>query len=239
MQKKTVFEVNPKKKGGESLMKKAIVAAMAVLFAVPAMAISIKDTPHNMSSRSAYQVRSTNESEICIFCHTPHNATQAVPLWNRVNPGGSFAMYTASPSFNAPKGALTVDSVSRMCMSCHDGTSGIGSGVVNQANGAIVMQGGVDTLNGRPSGLGTDLSNDHPINFSYNAAVMADPKVKAAALMDADLRFFKSQGGMFPKMAANDYLECATCHDVHGTANRAFLRKSNGSSNLCFTCHDK
>lgn len=236
MQKKTVFEVNPKKKGGESSMKKAIVTAMAVFFAVPAMA-GIAGTKHNMSRGSAYAVRSTNESEICVFCHTPHNALQAVPLWNRGNPGGSFAMYTASPSFNAPKGALTADSVSRMCMSCHDGTSGIGSGVSSTPNGPITMA--IGTLNGRPSGLGTDLSNDHPINFSYNAAVMGDSKVKGAASMDPNLRFFKSQGNGLNKLPGSDYLECATCHDVHGTKNRAFLRRSNGSSNLCFTCHDK
>lgn len=221
-------------------MKKAILAtAMAVLFAVPAMAISVKDTPHNLSKSGPGGVKSTNESEVCVFCHTPHNAVQAIPLWNRFNPAGAFQMYAGSASLNAPTGDMTQDSVSRACMSCHDGTTGLAGAVAKQPNGIIAMAGGIDNLAGRPSGLGSNLSDDHPINFSYNASAMADSKIKLAAATDPDLRFFASQGDMLNKQAAADYIECATCHDVHGTVHPAFLRKSNASSALCFTCHDK
>lgn len=35
------------------------------------------------------------------------------------------------------------------------------------------------------------------------------------------------------------FVECATCHDPHNTANGTFLRKSNAGSALCLACHNK
>lgn len=35
------------------------------------------------------------------------------------------------------------------------------------------------------------------------------------------------------------FVECATCHDPHGTANATFLRVANTGSTLCLACHDK
>lgn len=39
--------------------------------------------------------------------------------------------------------------------------------------------------------------------------------------------------------AAEPFVECATCHDPHGTANATFLRYANTGSQLCLACHDK
>lgn len=35
------------------------------------------------------------------------------------------------------------------------------------------------------------------------------------------------------------YVECASCHDPHETANATFLRVTNDASTLCLACHDK
>ena len=81
---------------------------------------------------------------------------------------------------------------------------------------------------------GDNLTNDHPIGFSYAAALAASGgKLKAVA--DPKIRFFASN------------LECSTCHDPHvnyegagGDTNlRPFLVMSNVGSALCLTCHNK
>lgn len=228
--------VKSKKKGGEYMKKILLLSALVVLFAVPAMAV-IKDTKHNLGTTGDFAYKSSNETEICLFCHTPHNATKNVPLWNRSNPTASgFKLYTASPTLNITatgKGALSADSISLFCLSCHDGAAASLAGrVVNEPNGNITMDASGDQIKGKAN-LGTDLTNDHPINFSY-ADVAADATIKP---IPTDLRFFRSTKY---GAAKTDMLECASCHDVHGTGGFAkFLRKSNASSSLCLTCHNK
>lgn len=236
MKDQTSLSVKSKKKGGEYMKKILLLSALVVLFAAPAMA-AIKDTKHNLGTTGDFAYKSSNETEICIFCHTPHNATKSVPLWNRSNPVASgFKLYTASPTLNistAGKGALSDDSISLFCLSCHDGAAASLAGrVINEPNGNIVMDASGDQIKGKAN-LGTNLTNDHPINFRYSVVQAADGTIKA---LPADLRFFRST-----KEGANtDYLECASCHDVHGTGGFAkFLRKSNASSSLCLTCHNK
>jgi len=48
---------------------------------------SILDSKHNLSASGGNEIRATGESEVCIFCHTPHHARQDIPyLWNRRDP---------------------------------------------------------------------------------------------------------------------------------------------------------
>ncbi|MGD0388921.1 MAG: hypothetical protein ABSC42_08205, partial [Tepidisphaeraceae bacterium] len=35
---------------------------------------SVVNSPHNLSASGPGTIKSTNEQEVCIFCHTPHNA---------------------------------------------------------------------------------------------------------------------------------------------------------------------
>jgi predicted CXXCH cytochrome family protein len=80
--------------------------------------------------------------------------------------------------------------------------------------------------------LGTDLSNDHPISFTYDAAL---------ATTDGGLVSPASASSVvagIPLYSAS--LECASCHDVHKTAGfDKFLRVSNAASALCLKCHIK
>lgn len=224
-------------------MKKVLMlTALVVLFAVPAMA-AIKDTKHNLGTTGDFAYKSSNETQICVFCHTPHNATQNIPLWNRSNPAGPFATYTSSPTLNisaSGKGAIATNSISRFCLSCHDGVTGLGAGVVNTPNGAITMDASGTVIKGKAA-LGTDLTNDHPINFAISevAAETGGPDATIDQASDAvakGARFFKASG----TKTGTDFVECASCHDVHGTAGFAkFLRRSNDSSGLCLACHLK
>ena len=119
-------------------MKRILVAALAVTAilatggTVNAGPGNIRWTVHNMgkttpwgggSSRHWY---STDVDEVCIFCHTPHNAKPAVPLWNKVNPTQTFKMYTSSPTLSTEaKRDRQPGPESLLCLSCHDGRTAI------------------------------------------------------------------------------------------------------------------
>jgi predicted CXXCH cytochrome family protein len=166
--------------------------------------------------------------QICLPCHTPHNADTSVPfspLWNHEVTTATYQVYT-SPTLDA-----TVDQptgVSKLCLSCHDGTVALDS--YGGATGVEFITG--DAL------LGTDMSNDHPISFTYDTNLaltdgeLFDPSTTASGLggtIDADMLFDGS-------------LECGSCHDVHNTVNPGnphLLLIDNAASALCLTCHDK
>lgn len=110
----------------------AILATGAIVNAGPG---NIRFTAHNMSNNNdvakgltqaqRHQVSLSTE-EVCIFCHTPHNAQPAVPLWNKVNPTQAFKMYTSSRSLtNVAKAVTAPGPESLLCLSCHDGRTAI------------------------------------------------------------------------------------------------------------------
>lgn len=242
MKNQKILLVKSKKKGGEIMKKGLILTAALVLFALPAMA-AIKDTKHNLSNWGTGTYKAVTETQICVFCHTPHNPTQRIPLWNRTNPSGAtFSVYSGSSTLNiaaADLVGLSSSSISLFCLSCHDGTTGLGA-IANP--GAITMN--VNALGNSKSAVGKissgALRNDHPVNFSYGTArtneggtnsYLADPTT-----FPSTVRLFANQG----KAGTADYLECASCHRVHGEGGFAkLLARSNGSSNLCRTCHTK
>ncbi len=119
------------------------------------------------------------------------------------------------------------------------------------ADGKLLSGAGVDFI-------GTDLSNDHPIGMSYGGGGCSSTGAVGAAggCNDADFKAAQTGlGGMFQvgsstpgaKDAMRLYgstlssatVECASCHDPHTDANATFLRKSNGASAVCLTCHAK
>jgi len=185
---------------------------------------TIAGSDHDFSTESW-----NNTGEICVVCHTPHNAVTGLtaPLWNHEVTTTTFTLYTntVSPSFDAT--ASQPDGTSKLCLSCHDGTV-----AMDNFGG---QSGGTDFMSGSDK-LGTDLSNDHPISFTYDAALattdggLFNPITENSGLggtIDADL------------LLANK-LQCSSCHDVHnGSGVAKLLVKSNAGSALCLTCHNK
>lgn len=183
---------------------------------------SVVISPHNLSSGGPGPVHAMSEQEICIFCHTPHNATAIKPLWNRELPTSSYTVY-ASRSLDAKPGQPTGSS--KLCLSCHDGTIALGS-VVSRST-IIQMAAGVTVLPPGASNLGTDLSDDHPISFPYNSALwQKDKKLALPATLPSSL-----------PLDHNQELQCTTCHDAHNNVYGDFLRMSNLNSELCVSCH--
>lgn len=160
--------------------------------------------------------------EICITCHTPHNAlSQDAPLWNHTSTSSVFTLYSSS-TFQATDIAQPGAS-SKMCLSCHDGVVALDS--YGGATGSTMIN-DPSVGDGTGSGLiGIDLSDDHPISFTYDATlVTADGELHSPP---SDMLF----GGK---------MQCSSCHDVHNSAGHDFLLvMDNDGSALCLTCHNK
>ena len=184
-------------------------------------------------SGSAHDLRAQSYTdEVCNVCHTPHNASTVAslgaPLWDHVvTTTGTFSVYS-SATLNAT-GLGQPAGVSKLCLSCHDGSVAI------DAFGSIASPSDFLT-SGDSAFVGTDLSNDHPVSFTYDSTLATadgelwDPTVANSGpttTITADLLF-------------SNKLECSSCHDVHNTAGFAkLLTVNNAASALCLTCHDK
>lgn len=220
------------------MKKTALLTAALVVLATVASAASIKDSKHDLSSTSGTTgQKSATTTEICVFCHTPHNPAQDVPLWNRTNPGaGGWTMYasptlTASATTKLSGGTFDADSISLFCLSCHDGTTALGA-MHNMPTVADVTP-AMSAVYAKIGGGTKDLTNDHPVGFDYAAAQAQDAGLVLKATASTAL------GGNAFFGAAGNNIECASCHKVHDPANAPFLRIANTGSALCLACHNK
>jgi len=169
-----------------------------------------------------------SSSQICLPCHTPHGADTTVPdapLWNHTVSTANYTLYS-SPTLNATLSQPTGHS--KLCLSCHDGTIAIDSFGGN--NGSRFLS------QGNFGHIGTDLSDDHPVSFTFNSALAnAD-----GGLHDPQTRTTGLGGTIDEDLLINGRLECSSCHDVHNAQNNlGMLWIDNTSSALCLTCHDK
>ena len=178
-----------------------------------------------------FKAQAWNSSgQICKVCHIPHNgpgATEA-PLFNHTLTAASFTPYS-SDSINHTPGQPV--GVSKACLSCHDGTVAVNAFGGNTYAGPNVYVGDVG---GASRLLGTDLSNDHPISFTFDTALQtADGALADPSSLPSTLRLF------------NGKVQCATCHDVHQTRGAAATPGNKllviplANSQLCLTCHTK
>lgn len=173
--------------------------------------------------------------QICIFCHTTHNADLTVPdapLWNHQVTTKTYQLYN-SPTMDAtmaqPGGS------SRLCLSCHDGTVAIDAYGGDPGTVALTMGGDV-AVGAGPE----DLTDDHPVSFVYDDTL---------ANLDGELHAPSSTPSGLGSTIDDDLLiagrlECASCHDVHNSGaaaavNDHLLMITQVDSQLCLTCHDK
>ena len=196
----------------------------------------IRNTRHNLSSSGLGSVKAVSESEICVFCHTPHHAEDipGAPLWNRKLSGETYTPYTSSSLDTI--GVDQPDGSSKLCLSCHDGTLAIGAvGVLNgvftdqdPTTEDIQMQGvdidktmapGHGPLTGFTRDIGIVLTNDHPISFTYDTNLsIADGELRDPATSTV---IGTRNGGNNPLIpleldgSGNAKLQCISCHDPH------------------------
>lgn len=189
-----------------------------------AEARSIIYTKHNLSASGPGTIKATVEKPVCEFCHTPHHAGQAQPLWNKDLPEIIYTTYQSS-SLKAAIGQPT--GASRLCLSCHDGT--IALGLLRSESQIVPFAGGVVTMPAGRTNLATDLSDDHPISFVYDTAL---------ASQNGQLEYPSNLRGPV-KLDRFGQLQCTSCHNPHDDQYEKFLVMNNIYSALCTTCHKK
>lgn len=255
------------------MLKKIVLVGTMLLVATNLWADKVVDvsaTRHNFGTTSSFGdgiYRATDEDEVCIYCHTPHGGALNTPMWNRTIPSGAgfthFSSATLSGYFT-DKMTRVVNPESLLCMSCHDGSISINS-ITNSSNrtgadpdfggpvqpmwfvdspGAVIGEAAPYTVTPKVN----DLSDDHPISFSYSGAQGYGSNSLKLHPADGSLANDpRHEGGTnlgVRLFGPNLNVECSTCHDPHvnGDADSAyspFLVMPSTGSALCLACHIK
>lgn len=246
--------------------------------------VSAMGNKHNLSAQNtgvAYHAEDRLDNpggkQICIFCHTPHNSQPQGPLWNRYDTSQVFARYSSSTlkigTIAASQYSVSGDAggqpngSSRLCLSCHDGVTGLGEVVRSGQLGAILMN--INKIAG-PASFDPSTTNKmkvghHPVSFVY--ATSFDYKTQNGTMIGLGGSFVLPKYSAQPQMAdkvklqdskrdARGWMQCTTCHDPHqnmgndvDTWPSPFIRKmtpfwvysgattANGHDAVCNSCH--
>ncbi|MBI4061914.1 MAG: cytochrome c3 family protein [Elusimicrobia bacterium] len=198
-------------------------------------ALSVINSKHDLSAASATTgPKAAAETRTCMFCHTVHRPAQRSQLWNRADSAVQFTFYSsnylnnylgqATPTMTDLKASKT-----KLCLSCHDGVTALGS-LFNIAPNTLEMTGAI----GSASVIGTDLSNDHPV--LYDVKPGAGPPTQPGT--DAEIQL-PPAGDAVKVYGATNRVECTSCHEPHDNTFGKFLVKSNANAALCTSCHQK
>lgn len=197
-------------------------------------AASVMNSKHDLSFDSATSgPRAVSEKDTCVFCHSVHQPSRVESLWGRKDSQETFTFY-ASNYLNSylgmaqPTMADLQGSRSKLCLSCHDGVTALGS-VYNLAS-PIQVQGALSAS----AVIGTDLSNDHPVLYDVKpgAGPPAQPGTNPEIILPP-------AGDKVKLYGDSKRVECTSCHDPHDSQNGSFLVKPNAGAALCLTCHQK
>ena len=201
-----------------------LIIAVTCCFASNIFPGSIKLTKHDLSSGSLTgNIKSSDTTAICVFCHTPHRGDASAPLWNREMGKAVYTLYESSTLYSIPG---QPDGTSKLCLSCHDGTVALGK-VLHRQKEFVMLKTSMGRLpRSKRANLGSDLSDDHPISFDPTAAVGTSAEL-IHPTPDSQVRYDK-----------NGKVQCTTCHNPHDNSHGHFMVKSNRSAEVCKTCHD-
>jgi predicted CXXCH cytochrome family protein len=199
----------------------------------------VGNTKHNLSISGPGPAKATQETEVCKFCHTPHNASPAYPLWNHeLSQVQNYTTYWSPTlrSYSSAAEAPPIDGFSKLCLSCHDGTVALGA-LISHGDTVETVP---DVLTfGMEGYLGTDLSGGHPISIVFDQALVTKRNSEPDLLQlnwpitDKDVKLYPTQGSRG--------VQCTSCHDPHGGKGDAgappFWRKKT-YDDVCLVCHN-
>jgi len=205
--------------GRATTIKFALLLVAIILGLGASARAGIGNTPHNLARGSHGEGQAGSYRPVCSYCHTPHMAASSRALWNRALTPKTYNLYESS-TLEANLGQPT--GTSRMCLSCHDGTTALA--ITNTAlRPSMTRSWGRE----KKGSLGMDLSDDHPISFVYDTRlVLEQGQLELPAALPREILLDQTQ-----------QVQCTSCHDPHEDENPAFLRMDNRGGGLCIACH--
>jgi len=229
----------------------AVAGALVALLPVATAYALIGNSKHDLSSGSSASIKSSGTDQVCVFCHTPHNAMSTQVLWNHkasLNSSFSWGDTATSAGTTLPT-ALSTRSM--RCLACHDGSVGLGD--VSNFGGAAVslgMTGPSGALAGNNLadpyylvGSAGKLQGNHPVGIPYPGQAAKYNNITSGNTAGTGYNAAPSAAVLFTDSSAGNGgkgIECGSCHDVHNsTGAEKFLWKSNAGSALCLDCHAK
>lgn len=166
-------------------------------------------TCHNIHAGEGLRssLRRSGGRAFCEACHRRGVVERGSPY------GHSQVLTSAHMEFD-DKQAGRVDTISAMCLGCHDGTIGKDTPVrVGSFRHGV-----------RPEESAQELS--HPIGVNYRRAMTRRGGLHPPEGIDERIRLVNGKVG------------CVSCHDMY-SRERKLLTVSNDRAGLCLACHDK
>jgi len=183
---------------------------------------------HNLTAASGASVYSQG-SLGCTFCHAPHSGSGGIsPLWNQKYSTQTYTPYNSTTYVEQGNTQPTLGITSSLCLSCHDGTVGVGQ---SAAYGPLPM---VGTMNSVDS-FGTTLTGSHP--FSLVLPLKDAPDLAASLVAQG-----KTADPTQAVKLINGNIECTSCHSPHvqgiDRIAQNFLVRDSSNAQMCLACHD-
>jgi len=183
---------------------------------------------HNLTAVSGASVYSQGNLG-CTFCHAPHSGLGGItPLWNQKLSTQTYTPYTSTTYAEQGNTQPTLGITSSLCLSCHDGTVGVGQ---SAAYGPLPVIGALNSVDS----FGTTLTGSHP--FSLVLPLKDAPNLVATLVTQGKTA---DPTGAVKLIRGN--IECTSCHSPHVQAidriAQDFLVRDSSNAQMCLACHD-
>ncbi len=150
------------------------------------------------------------------------------PLWNQKLSSQTYTPYTSTTYPEQGNTQPTLGVTSSLCLSCHDGTVGVGQ---SAAYGPLPTVGSMNTIDS----FGTTLTGSHP--FSLVLPLKDSPNLVASLVTKGTTA--DPTGAV---KLVNGNIECTSCHNPHVQAidriAQNFLVRDSSNGQMCLACHD-
>jgi hypothetical protein len=182
---------------------------------------------HNLSLSGTSPIK--GRLDPCLYCHVPHSGVQNSnpALWSQTLSTQTYSTYASTTLHNVSL-QPTLGADSSLCLSCHDGTVGVGQ---TQPSGTIQMTGSM-----YPQDVfGTNLQGSHPFSLKL-------PMVDAPDLVPSLVTSHTTADPLHAVNLINNDVECTSCHTPHSQAidrvSKNFLVRDSSSGQMCLACHE-